>query len=66
MRCGRLISIDFDDTMTNNFSQAVFSITRTTFLNEETTSRSVDFVFLAHVSVSLLVLIILCLVSTLF
>ena len=65
MRCGRLLSIDIDDTMANKFSQAVFFRTRKTFLNKETTSLSVTFVFLAHVSVSLLFLIILYLVSVL-
>ena len=65
MRCGRLLSIDIDDTMANNFSQAVFFRTRKTFLNEETISLSVNFVLLAHVSVSLLFWILLCLVSVL-
>ena len=37
MRCGQLVSIDFDVAMANNFTQAVFIFrNRKIFLNEET------------------------------
>ena len=66
MPCDRLMSIDFDDTMANNFSQAFFFFSnRKTFLIEETTSLRVTFVFLGHISVLLSVLTILCVVSAL-
>ena len=67
MRCDRLMSIDFDDKMANNFSQAFlfFFRNRKTFLIEETPSLHATFVFLGHIKVLLSVLTIFCLVLTL-